>query len=160
MEEPFSHIITKHDVIVLERELDVLLESIYKSPGFEETLKTQVRKDTASGIEEVVKDADIEKTLRKLKKKLEEMEFVQITIAFDPSSENISKLSDWVKNNIDKNILIDLRVRPYIVAGATISYKGKYADYTLTKVFSENFTSIKGDIAKLILGESTSTKVD
>src|SRR5437868_15371536 len=43
---------------------------------------------------------------------------MQLTIAFQPNEETITLFSDWVKKNINKDLLIDLHFDKAIVGGA------------------------------------------
>ena len=49
----------------------------------------------------------------------------------------IQKLSDWVRNNIDTDLIINLTCDPDILGGLQISYNGQYFDEGLRRKLEE-----------------------
>lgn len=75
---------------------------------------------------------------------------LQLTIAFQPNEETITYFSEWVKKNINKDLLIDLRFDKSIVGGAVIIVKGTYKDYSVRKNLSNRFQIQRDDILGLL----------
>jgi len=61
-------------------------------------------------------------------KELKKIEFIDLTVATEPSSQTLRKISDWIKNSVGQNIAMNIIVDKDIIAGAIISFKGKYLD--------------------------------
>lgn len=62
---------------------------------------------------------------------------VTIEVAFSPSEETIANLSNYIAIYIKRAVLFDIVVNKKLVAGATLSYNGRYKDYSLKKKFDE-----------------------
>lgn len=71
--------------------------------------------------------------LTKLKKELGELVTLELSIALSPPQSFIDKIFDWVQRNVGDNIVINFKKNPSIVGGAVVSYKGKYADFSLSR---------------------------
>ena len=152
-EEIINLIKTKQEALVFERELDVLIASIYQSPGFEETLKSRVRESTALIVKEAVSDKSREKVLKDLKSRVKKLETIVLTLAFEPNEKMIGKFASWVTSNVGSEKVLDIGVKNHLVGGATISYKGKYGDYSLSKTFNERFENKRQELSKLMVGD-------
>lgn len=56
-----------------------------------------------------------------------------MTIAFDPTVEQVENIADWLFINCKKAFLLDITVNPHIIGGAIVGTNGKYRDYSLRK---------------------------
>ena len=72
-----------------------------------------------------------------LLKELSELEPVSITIAFRPSASFTKEVAGRISNLIDTNFVIQFIHDPAVLGGAKITFKGKYADYTLERVIND-----------------------
>ncbi len=133
-DQVFSEILnlvsTKDDFLLLTKELDLLGQSLYKlgQESFESALANSVRKSTASIVSNAIVGQDKVDALDKLKEELKKIEFIDLTVATEPSSQTLRKISDWIKNSVGQNIAMNIIVDKDIIAGAIISFKGKYLD--------------------------------
>ncbi|SRR5258708_1081082 len=123
----YSEIITREDFQVLTNELDLLEKSAYKigENGFEETLKSSVRESTAA----LITDKSM---IKELRAKLNTIKFIELTLAFDPSSKLLNKISSLVKSSAGANIALDIKIDKGIIGGVVIAYNGKYGDFSLS----------------------------
>lgn len=55
---------------------------------------------------------------------------LSITLAFEPTGQTLKAISDWFVMNMKKQVLFDFVVDPRLIAGASITYKGKFKDYS------------------------------
>ena len=92
----------------------------------------------------------IKRQIDELIDKLHLCKSMQLTIAFQANEETITLFSDWVKKNIDKNLLIDLHFDNAIVGGAVIIAHGAYKDYSVHKNLSNRFQIQREDILGLL----------
>ena len=58
---------------------------------------------------------------------------VELQIAFEPSREFISQISEWFEKNLGKKFILDFKIKPKIVGGAIIEYNGRVADFSIIK---------------------------
>ena len=74
------------------------------------------------------------------------MPIIRLEVAVDPSEEMIGKISMWLREKIDPGIILELVVDKSLMFGVKISYQGKYADYTGTKVWEQVWKEIKPEL--------------
>lgn len=67
---------------------------------------------------------------RRLKEKLLNLPKVKIEIAFEPSEEFVKKISDFINSSAKEKIILEISVKPSIIAGATIERGGIFRDYS------------------------------
>ena len=136
---------TKQDVYKLQDELDLLLKALYQNKDkYDDILLNSIRNWVGQLIsEEVSKNQiSIEDYLQGLKKELEIVKVINLTISFEPTSSAIEHICNWARQNLDQQIVIDFITDPKIIAGAIISYKGKYIDLSLLTKFNESFDEL------------------
>jgi F0F1-type ATP synthase delta subunit len=73
----------------------------------------------------------------KLQDNIRNMPIVILTVAFEPNQISLKELLDWFLFNIKKQILIDIQIDKKLIAGATISYNGKFKDYSIRPFFNQ-----------------------
>ncbi len=62
---------------------------------------------------------------------------VPITLAFTPTEKTLQLLSDWFMINLKKQVLFDITVDRKLIAGAAITFNGKYRDFSIKAKFDE-----------------------
>ena len=82
--------------------------------------------------------------------KLRACQSIQMTIAFQPDDAAIALFSDWIKENIRADLLIDLQFDKSIVGGLLLIADGKYKDYTVRKNLATKFQIQRDDIMGLL----------
>ena len=58
----------------------------------------------------------------------------------------INRIYKWVADNIEKKCVLEISVDKTIIAGARISFRGKYADMTMDKKWDEIWEEIMKDM--------------
>lgn len=58
-----------------------------------------------------------------------------LTIAFEPQGKTLKSLSEWFLINMKKQVVFDFSVDKKVVAGATLTYNGKFFDFSVKPVF-------------------------
>lgn len=131
---------TKDDAVCLLGEIEGLRKGLYqvRDNSWEETLDKKVRLEIAREIRKSAGSsrASREVFLGNLTEKIKSLPQVDLTIAFEPTTEVITDIYDWLKQNIGFSIL-NIEIERGIVAGALISYKGKYFDGSIRKNIEE-----------------------
>ncbi|QQS39317.1 hypothetical protein IPM62_01760 [Candidatus Woesebacteria bacterium] len=150
MDEFIQNLKTQDEVLMLEGEIDVLIASLFKAPGFEEALKNSVRESTARFVEKLAQNKDKEKLLKDIKLRLTKVESIELGLALEPNEKTLTRLKNWININIGTNIVMDIKVNSDLVAGATVSYNGNYGDFTLAQSFKTKFENKKTDLIKLL----------
>ncbi len=143
---------TLEEVNELALELDLLLTSIYESGerGFDSVLKHKVRSWVALNIATEVAGSKLSKEayLKQLKATLEQLAKVDMTIAFEPTDAFIDEILHFLRGVLGESVVIDLKVDKSLLGGVLVSYKGKYKDFSLLKVFNNEAPQLDGLIVE------------
>lgn len=143
---------TTDDVVKLDEEIDLLLQSIYHvdKDMIEDTLERMVRIRVAMEIRKIIKQTassrkeDIKILLSNAYRTICALPILKLTLAFEPSEAVIGNLSRWARQNLAAGILLDLSLDRSVLGGSVISYNGKFYDLTLKKKLQAVFD--KGDL--------------
>ncbi len=135
--DPYSDILslvsTRTDLNKINNELDLLEAGIFEMKGntFDFVLKNSISEGLANVIAKLVSGQNKEEIIKKIKERLAQIKFVEITIAIDPSQEFIEKMVSMIKENINQNVALDIKIDRSILGGARVIFEGKYHDGSL-----------------------------
>ncbi|OGM27974.1 hypothetical protein A2962_03575 [Candidatus Woesebacteria bacterium RIFCSPLOWO2_01_FULL_39_61] len=150
MEALFEKIKTSEEKDKLMEEIDILLNSLFQNKGeaFSILLKTGVRAWLSEYIRaELAKDeANPFEYLKKIKEELNSFKALKLTLAFEPTESNIEKFSYAVKKYLGEKVVIEFSYNPTLIAGCTLTYEGKYRDFSMKSFFNSEFAKIKQDL--------------
>ena len=142
---------SREDFNLIGSDLDLLNESLFetKNNNFDVVISSLIHKDLASLVLALVPNENRKKVLDNLRKELEKIRFMEISLAVKPSYKLVSSIFEYVNKNINQRIskactfgkskacpfriAIDIKVDPSIIAGALISYEGRFFDGSLLK---------------------------
>jgi hypothetical protein len=144
---------TKEETYYLLDEVDLLLKTIYRSTSkYDDVLINDTRKWVADIITNEMEKEKIgkEEYLKGLKGEINKLKVLDLTISFEPSNSTVNHISSWVKENLGETIIINFINDPKIIAGAMISYNGRYIDLSLLTKFNQSFAEISGKIIQQI----------
>ncbi|MBP9690571.1 F0F1 ATP synthase subunit delta [Candidatus Woesebacteria bacterium] len=74
--------------------------------------------------------------LREVLETLKHAVIVDITLAFYPTYEQLSKILQWWRQEMNPHVVLNLTVDPQVVAGAKIGYNGSISDLTMKQDLS------------------------
>jgi len=138
----YSDIVTvlvrsKLEANILLSEIDELEKALFKigEGDWDAVLEKAVRAKTALAIRQAIGETDRKTFLTKLRDQVNSLTYIGLTLAFEPTSEIVSRLSTWIKQNVGEAVALDIAIDKRILGGAIIDYKGKRGNFTLlTKV--------------------------
>lgn len=78
------------------------------------------------------------KLLDSSKQELESIKLLIVYLAFDPEADSIDQIGKWVKSNVSKDMLIEVKISPELIAGCTLSYNGILKDYSIKSRIDQN----------------------
>lgn len=127
--ETLENVVTVWDVVSLSGELSLLVESLFKKgeSGFDYVLKNEVRNDLYKLLSPVSENLRA-KTLENLMSELKEIKVLELKIACDLPRDYLEEVVKWARKNIDSRVVLAINIDPAVVAGAVISYAGRYID--------------------------------
>lgn len=143
------------------QEIDILISYLYRiESGAPQAILTKyVSHDFAiSLVQSLIRNGiswdDQEKTkdfLFALKKSIERLKTLKLTIAFKPDGHMVALFSSRVRADMGgQHILLDFSYDPSIMGGAILSFQGVYKNYTLKKRIADVFEQQKSKILPLI----------
>jgi hypothetical protein len=95
------------------------------------------------------KEQGSEKLLQQLEAALKDIETVRLTLAYNPSTDDLIRFHTWFTAVLNRPVLLDVQLDPTLVAGFTAMAGSKFVDASikeklpiLAKQVSENFKKI------------------
>lgn len=88
------------------------------------------------------KAESLDQTLDSLLEEAKKLPVLVIYIPVDFPDEEINRISQNVRQNLNKTILIDFKLDPTLLAGCAFVWNGVYKDYSLRKKIDANRESI------------------
>ena len=148
-------VVTTEDLNTLKHELEVVQAALYqtKPEVLDKVFKDELRADVARALTENFQhNPEIRQhIIEGLQKELSHLEIAHLTLAFEPTPRMIGKIADWIRDHVGPNIVLEFAYDPRILGGATISFAGQYADFSLQKKLTDVLKPIVQK--KLGLGE-------
>lgn len=121
-------ICTIREVGSLLRIIDILGDSLYRTEekSWEKAVGSQVGSEWTGFF-------DLPPQLRKayldsLQNQLHSLKVLRLRVAVDLPVASLRRICAWGRQNISPDVVLDMEIDPAIVAGAEISWAGKYID--------------------------------
>ena len=137
-------------------EIDTVLSGLFKArnKNIDEVLDKTVGKSTADTLRKIIEKnkidsfdySSLDKLLNNLKEDLKKIKVLKISLAIDPSKEQIEHIFNWVKENLGEGIILDIDKDESILGGAVISFNGQYKDFSLKRALEKIFKNKKAEI--------------
>lgn len=138
---------TVDDRDLVLNEVDILRSSLFQQKGdaFDSVLKAKVRSWVRSHILVNIESDQVSKEsyLTYLKEELLKMEVVILELAFEPTLTSVESFASHIKKVRGASSVLDIRYNPELIAGAKISFRGKYKDFSMTDRFKEVMEEVK-----------------
>ena len=151
---------TKTDVLAVLSCLEEFVASFFSAKSLEDQQEIFKRlpKDTAEIlVQSLVREAitpenqiTIKRHIDELRTELSACKTVQITLAFEPNDETLTLFSDWIKKNVNPELLIDLQFDKTIVGGILLIADGVYKDYSIRKRLANRFQIQREEIMAFV----------
>ncbi len=151
----FNRITTTYDREEFLKDLYSLEKSLFdvRVPPQKKIKKAFGEKDYAAFIklckEKKVETSDpvaVGEFVRELRRRIAIVPLVTISVAFSPTKELENVISKWIGKNLKRKIIINFKIDPALVAGATVSYGGIYKDYSINAMVDDYIKSRGGNI--------------
>ena len=151
----FNRIATTSDREELLKDLYLLEKSLFdvRVPPQKKIKKAFGEKDYTAFIklckERKVETSDpvaVGEFVRELRNGIAAVPSITLSIAFSPTKELENVVSKWMGKNLKRKIIINFKVEPGLIAGATVSYGGIYKDYSINAMVDDYIKSRGGNI--------------
>ena len=136
----YDYVKTSWEEKMLADGVDLLANAVFEKKGkFDEVVKTKFPASVGRSISKLLKDESPEKIVEGLQEALTSLESARITFAFEPSYAFLQEVSGWFKDNVGKNIILDVVYDPTIVGAVVVEYRGKHVNLSLNKKIEDYF---------------------
>ena len=106
-------------------------------------LSASIKGKVSKKFEEIIRNLEARNELPKspedrlkffegLKEYLQKLPIISLELAFNPSDNFVNKISNFLKGGSDSTPILDIQVKPNILAGTTIEKDGVFKDYSYT----------------------------
>lgn len=135
MEKIYRVMRTKADAEIVLGYIDTIVNSLYglDDKSFEKVVRKMPNEEVVmvllAEIRKVPENLRIE-YLRKLKEEIKSCETMKLTVAVNLSGEMAGEIVEELRKKLGR-LVIDWEVRPEIMGGARISWRGRYWEKTL-----------------------------
>lgn len=118
--------LTKDQADLLTLEIEILENGLFKT-----TKDTPVRAETLSEFEmRKATQPDASRALSDWRLEIEKLKVLNLTVAFRPNLANLTKIWQWANINLGSGVVLDINYDFRLIAGAIVTWKGKYRDYS------------------------------
>lgn len=124
----WSSICTVSEVGNLLRIIDILGDSLYRTEerSWEKAVGSQVGSEWAGFFD--LPPEQRKAYLDRIKNQLQNLKVLRLRVAIDLPVDSLRRICAWGRQNISPDVVLDMEIDPAIVAGAEISWAGKYVD--------------------------------
>ena len=82
------------------------------------------------------------------KQEIETLKLLIVYLSFDPEKESIDKIGKWVKENISKDMLMEIKISPKLIAGCALSYNGFIKDFSIKSRIEQNRAEVLANLQR------------
>lgn len=141
--------LTKSQAVDFSQRLSVVSESIYRVDfDLEKVLQEQFGIEKKDKLISLIRKNKIPPGsstalagfLAKLQETISSLPVVTISLAIEPDDEILKTMFDWFPISLKKQVLVDIKIDPKLIAGCSVNYQGKQKDASIREVF-ENVCS-------------------
>lgn len=151
---------TIEDLRLVASELDRLMVSLYNADAgaFKTLLTTNIQRSLSDAITQSASEQQLsldnyeqlEQYFSGLKQTLMKLPVLQLTLAYRPTNEHIISLSEWIRRETNKSVVLQLHYNQNILGGAIITFEGRYLDLSLKTKLASVYESKRADVMAMI----------
>ena len=147
-QELLGHIKTQEERNILCEGLEKFERTLYRvnAAGRERVLREDLPESVAHHLEALMAKppyAEDIGALRdfvgRLKRAAEAITPLRLELAYEPSENAVTQIQEWLRRNIDTQVVLDIRVDPACIGGARVIFNGRYFDGTLGELLGRLF---------------------
>jgi F0F1-type ATP synthase delta subunit len=141
--------------------IEIILEHIFKQGVYDmaKIIDTEIPYTVAIPLKTLLIKPPLEgnakiqrEFLEGLRNILDMLRIINIEIAFDPTKETISLLAGWIRKQIGKDVIMQLTQDRTLLAGARISFEGRYKEVNLSSILEMVLNEKKESINAILYG--------
>ncbi len=110
-------------------EIDILVNNLYRT----EALASEVRSNAAEVL------GRYKDTLPAVREAVKRMREIKLGVAVELPQRAIEEIVHKVRKHLGEDVVVDFRLRPELIGGATVYWEGRYGDFSLNKKLESYF---------------------
>lgn len=144
----FQNVYTKDDLLFFYKQIDQLVNALFSGTGgFAEKAQEVLGNETQKNVTEYLVSqkvdlknlVEVQAKLKEIKKLGDSLPVVSFIVAKEPTRNLTKTICSWFLRRMKRRVLLDFSLEHSLVAGAIVSFGGKYKNYSLEKKINEYF---------------------
>ena len=132
-------IVTKEEAADIADRFDVIEKKIFSYRGdWKALLKANVGADFYNILIAVTDDKELLNVFEKFRNAIASADTVRLDIAFEPTYEFLSKISELMAREVGRKVILDINISKKLIGGLQISFNGRFADVSLEKKIKDS----------------------
>ncbi|KKQ97641.1 MAG: hypothetical protein UT23_C0010G0037 [Candidatus Woesebacteria bacterium GW2011_GWA1_39_12] len=86
--------------------------------------------------------------MRGLEKELKNLKDVYLTLAYEPTQDQIDTIASFIRQSTGGKIILNLSYDPQLIGGVEIIYEGVFRDFSFKRIFEKEFEEDREEILK------------
>ena len=123
----YGLVLTTGDRELLVEEIDILVDNLYRT----EVVASEVR-STAAAVLGGYKDK-----LTAVRQAVKQMREIKLEVARELPQKAVEEISRWVRKYLGEDVVMEFKLKPELIGGATVYWEGRYGDFSLKKKLEE-----------------------
>jgi F0F1-type ATP synthase delta subunit len=139
---------TDEEVFQLVDQLEAAEKDLYKNDAtVESVLSSRVSSRFFSSLQEIFrqfggdvsKKESMSKVFSAIISEIQHLPVIHLTLAFDPTPLLLHDISQWLRQNVAADCILDITIDRKIIGGFLMDYNGKYWDFSIRSSFERLF---------------------
>ena len=126
----YELVLTTGDRELLMREIDILVNNLYKT----EALASEVRSEAANVL------GGYKDQLWVVREVVKKMREIKLEVARELPQKAVEEISRWVRKYLGEDVVMEFKLKPELIGGATVYWEGRYGDFSLKKKLESYFS--------------------
>ena len=126
----YELVLTTGDRELLMGEIDILVNNLYKT----EALASEVRSEAANVL------GGYKDQLWVVREVVKKMREIKLEVARELPQKAVEEISRWVRKYLGEDVVMEFKLKPELIGGATVYWEGRYGDFSLKKKLESYFS--------------------
>lgn len=138
LENTYTMDVLKKRVKVLRQKVNIELFNLKIDPKHQDNEHTAWINSLGKDFFKVFTKDDFQKVFEELDRQISEIQPLVIYFAYDPGPSQIVLIGGWLRENLGKNFIFDIKLDYSLIGGCALVWKGIYKDYSIKSKISQN----------------------
>ncbi|MBI4009338.1 F0F1 ATP synthase subunit delta [Candidatus Roizmanbacteria bacterium] len=93
---------------------------------------------------------NVYKLFNDLENQIKKLPTLTIYLTFETDDQTLSQIGEFIRETLNPSLMLDVKLDPSLIAGAALSWKGVYRDYSLRAKLEEKKGEILGSFKRFL----------